>query len=29
MTTLHLLWGQVVPNIPAFCRQHIAALADR
>jgi hypothetical protein len=29
MTTLHLLWGQVVPSIPAFCRQLIAALADR
>src|SRR5215207_6659351 len=29
MTTLHLVWGQVVPNIPAFCRELIAALADR
>src|SRR5829696_7870509 len=26
-TTLHLVWGRVVPDIPDFCRELVAALA--
>jgi hypothetical protein len=25
---LHLVWGRVVPDIPAFCRELFAALAE-
>ena len=25
---LHLVWGSVVPDIPDFCRELIAALAE-
>jgi protease I len=24
----HLVWGRVVPDIPAFCRELVAALAE-
>jgi hypothetical protein len=24
----HLLWGRVVPDIPDFCRELVAALAE-
>jgi hypothetical protein len=27
-TTLYLVWGRVVPDIPAFCRELVAALAE-
>jgi hypothetical protein len=26
--TSHLVWGRVVPDIPAFCRELIAALVE-
>jgi hypothetical protein len=26
-TTSHSVWGRVVPDIPAFCRKLVAALA--
>ena len=25
---LHLVWGRVVPDIPDFCRELVAALAE-
>jgi len=25
---IHLVWGRVVPDIPAFCRELVAALAE-
>ena len=25
---LHSVWGRVVPDIPAFCRELVAALAE-
>jgi hypothetical protein len=25
---LHLVWGHVVPDIPDFCRELVAALAE-
>jgi len=28
LTHLHLVWGRVVPDIPAFCRELVAALAE-
>jgi hypothetical protein len=28
-THLHLVWGRVVPDIPAFCRELVAALAEQ
>jgi len=28
LTHLHLVWGRVVPDIPDFCRELIAALAE-
>ena len=28
VTYLHLVWGRVVPDIPAFCRELVAALAE-
>jgi hypothetical protein len=27
-STSHLVWGRVVPDIPDFCRELVAALAD-
>ena len=27
-TPSHLVWGRVVPDIPAFCRELVAALAE-
>jgi hypothetical protein len=27
-TAPHLVWGRVVPDIPDFCRELIAALAE-
>jgi hypothetical protein len=27
--TFHLVWGRVVPDIPAFCRELVAALAEQ
>jgi hypothetical protein len=27
-TAPHLVWGRVVPDIPTFCRELVAALAD-
>jgi hypothetical protein len=27
-STSHSVWGRVVPDIPAFCRELIAALAE-
>jgi hypothetical protein len=27
-TTPHLVWGRVVPDIPDFCRELVAALAE-
>jgi len=27
-TTLHSVWGRVVPDILAFCRELVAALAE-
>jgi hypothetical protein len=27
-TYLHLVWGRVVPDIPDFCRELVAALAE-
>ena len=26
--TSHLVWGRVVPDIPDFCRELVAALGD-
>jgi hypothetical protein len=26
--TSHLVWGRVVPDIPDFCRELVAALAE-
>jgi hypothetical protein len=26
---LHLVWGRVVADIPAFCRELVAALAEQ
>jgi hypothetical protein len=26
---LHSVWGRVVPDIPAFCRELVAALAEQ
>jgi hypothetical protein len=26
---LHKVWGRVVPDIPAFCRELVAALAEQ
>ncbi len=26
--TVHSVWGRVVPDIPAFCRELVAALAE-
>jgi hypothetical protein len=28
-TTSHSVWSRVVPDIPAFCRELVAALAER
>jgi hypothetical protein len=28
MTALHSVWGRVVPDIPDFCRELVAALAE-
>jgi hypothetical protein len=28
-TPLHSVWGRVVPDIPAFCRELVAALAEQ
>jgi hypothetical protein len=28
LTHLHLVWGRVVPDIPDFCRELVAALAE-
>ena len=28
-TPLHLVWGRVVPDIPDFCRELVAALAEQ
>ena len=28
-TTSHSVWGRVVPDIPAFCRELVAALAEQ
>jgi hypothetical protein len=28
-THLHLVWSRVVPDIPAFCRELVAALAEQ
>jgi hypothetical protein len=28
-TASHLVWGRVVPDIPAFCRELVAALAEQ
>jgi hypothetical protein len=28
-THLHSVWGRVVPDIPAFCRELVAALAEQ
>jgi hypothetical protein len=28
VTHMHLVWGRVVPDIPDFCRELVAALAD-
>ena len=27
-STSHSVWGRVVPDIPAFCRELVAALAE-
>jgi hypothetical protein len=27
-TQLHMVWGRVVPYIPDFCRELVAALAE-
>ena len=27
-TQLHMVWGRVVPDIPHFCRELVAALAE-
>jgi len=27
-TTSHSVWGRLVPDIPAFCRELVAALAE-
>jgi hypothetical protein len=27
-TTSHLVWGRVVPDIPDFCRELVAALSE-
>jgi hypothetical protein len=27
-TPCHLVWGRVVPDIPEFCRELVAALAE-
>jgi hypothetical protein len=27
--TSHLVWGRVVPDIPAFCRDELVALAEQ
>jgi len=27
-TTSHLVWGRVVPDIPDFCRELVATLAE-
>jgi protease I len=27
-TVPHLVWGRVVPDIPDFCRELVAALAE-
>ena len=27
-TGLHLVWGRVVPYVPDFCRELVAALAE-
>ena len=27
-TVSHLVWGRVVPDIPDFCRELVAALAE-
>ena len=29
VTYLHSVWGRVVPDIPAFCRELVAALAEQ
>ena len=28
VTYMHLVWGRVVPDIPDFCRELVAALAE-
>ncbi len=28
LATSHLVWGRVVPDIPDFCRELVAALAE-
>ena len=28
VTHLHAVWGRVVPDIPDFCRELVAALAE-
>jgi hypothetical protein len=28
-TASHSVWGRVVPDIPAFCRELVAALAEQ
>jgi hypothetical protein len=28
VTHIHLVWGRVVPDIPEFCRELVAALAE-
>jgi hypothetical protein len=28
-TSLHSVWGRVVPDIPTFCRELVAALAEQ
>jgi len=27
-TASHLVWGRVIPDIPTFCRELVAALAE-